>query len=75
MEDIEGDIKTHDNSYSIISPVKLDGSKTYLAWSRSCLLFIKARRLYGYITGEKQQPPVTDTTACGQWEAENSLVM
>ena len=74
MEDIKGDIKTHENSYSIISPVKLDGSKTYLAWSRSCLLFIKAWRLYKYLIGEKQQTPVTDI-AYDQWEVETSLVM
>ena len=74
MEDIKSEFRTHETSYGLISPVKLDGSKTYLAWSRSCLLFIKARRMYGYLTGEKRQPPETDPTF-GQWEAENFLVM
>lgn len=45
---------------SQISVVKLDGAGTYLAWSRSCLLLIKSRKLLGYITVEKKAPIVTD---------------
>ena len=56
-----------------ISPIKLDGSN-YLAWSRSCLLFIQARGLQGYITGKRQKPPVTDPTL-SQWEYKNFLII
>ncbi|KAK6930599.1 Retrotransposon Copia-like, N-terminal [Dillenia turbinata] len=62
-----------DNPSLQISPVKLDGTN-YLSWSRSCLLFIQARGLKGYVTGEKPKPTITDSTY-NQWEAENSLVM
>ncbi|KAK6944562.1 Protein of unknown function DUF1350, partial [Dillenia turbinata] len=41
---------------------------------KSCLLFIQARGLKGYVTGEKPKPAITDSTY-NQWEAENSLVM
>ncbi|KAK6927393.1 Retrotransposon Copia-like, N-terminal [Dillenia turbinata] len=61
-----------DNLSLQISPVKLDGTN-YLSLSRSCLLFIQARGLKGYVTGEKPKPAITDST-CNQWEAENSLV-
>ncbi|KAK6934023.1 Retrotransposon Copia-like, N-terminal [Dillenia turbinata] len=60
-----------DNPSLQISPVKLD-STNYLSWSRSCLLFIQARGLKGYVTGEKPKPAITDSTY-NQWEAENSL--
>lgn len=63
----------NDNPSLQISPIKLDG-QNYLAWSRSCLLFIKARGLYDYITGRKKRPAEEDPLL-GQWESENSLVM
>ncbi|KAK6921131.1 Retrotransposon Copia-like, N-terminal [Dillenia turbinata] len=62
-----------DNPSLQINLVKLDGTN-YLSWSRSCLLFIQARGLKGYVTGEKPKPAITDSTY-NQWEAENSLVM
>ncbi|KAK6918108.1 Retrotransposon Copia-like, N-terminal [Dillenia turbinata] len=62
-----------DNPSLQISPVKLDGTN-YLSWSRSCLLFIQARGLKGYVTGEKPKPAIIDSTY-NQREAENSLVM
>jgi hypothetical protein len=71
-------ILSGDNPSLNISPVKLDGSN-YLAWFRSCLLFIKARGLQGYITGDKKQPkakdPAMSDSTYNQWESENSLVM
>ena len=36
-----------------INPIKLHGNN-YLAWFQTCLLFIKARGLYGYIASEKR---------------------
>ncbi|XP_057996496.1 uncharacterized protein LOC131175840 [Hevea brasiliensis] len=62
-----------DNPSLQISPVKLDGTN-YLAWSRSCLLFIQARGLQGYITKDRKKPESTSSTY-SQWESENSLVM
>ncbi|XP_073282737.1 uncharacterized protein, partial [Primulina huaijiensis] len=61
---------TYDNPSLQISPVKLDGTN-YLAWSRSCLLFIQARGMQGYINGK-----ITSNRAdTSKWESENSLVM
>ena len=69
------DTKAMENSsLSQISAIKLDGAGTYLAWSRACLLFIKSRKMLGYITGDKKPPNVSDTTYA-QWDSENSLVM
>ena len=62
-----------DNPSLQISPVKLDGNN-YLAWSRSCLLFIKARGMQGYITGAKVKQAAVDPSF-NQWNSENSLVM
>ena len=56
-----------------ISPVKLDGTN-YLAWSRSCLLYIQARGLQGYVIGDKPKPASTDPML-DKWESQNSLVM
>ncbi|KAJ8749583.1 hypothetical protein K2173_026232 [Erythroxylum novogranatense] len=56
-----------------ISPVKFDGTN-YLTWSRSCLLFIKARGLQVYITDDSKRLDV-NTSDYNQWESENSLVM
>ncbi|GAV90976.1 UBN2_3 domain-containing protein [Cephalotus follicularis] len=66
-------VSISDNPSLQISPKKLDGQK-YLEWSRSCLLFIKARGLYDYLI-EKKKRPVSDDPLLGQWEYENSLVM
>ncbi|KAA3476736.1 ankyrin repeat domain-containing protein 2b [Gossypium australe] len=55
------------------SPVKLDGPN-YLAWSRSCLLFVKARGLQEYLIGKSSKPKITDSTF-SQWDSTNSLVM
>ena len=56
-----------------IDPVKLDRTN-YLAWTRSCLLFIQAKSLQGYFTGDKQKPEVTNPNY-NQVEFENFLVM
>src|SRR4051812_30152989 len=37
-----------------ISSTKLDGPKTYLVRSRQCIVSLKARRLMGYVTGDKK---------------------
>lgn len=49
---------------TLLFTTTLDG-QNYLVWSRSCLLFIKARGM---------QPEDTDPFL-PQWESENSLVM
>ncbi|KAJ7972159.1 Retrovirus-related Pol polyprotein from transposon TNT 1-94 [Quillaja saponaria] len=43
---------SNDNPSLQISLMKFDGNN-FLAWSRSCLLFIQARGLYGYVIGSK----------------------
>ncbi|KAJ7968090.1 Retrovirus-related Pol polyprotein from transposon TNT 1-94 [Quillaja saponaria] len=55
------------------SPMKFDGNN-FLAWSRSCLLFIQARGLYGYVIGSKSKPADGDPLL-ESWISENSLVM
>ena len=62
-----------DNPSLQISLVKLDGNN-YLAWSRSCLLFIKARGMQDYITSVKVKPVATDPLF-HQWDSENSLII
>ena len=62
-----------DNPSLQISPLKLDGTN-YLAWSRSCLLSIKARGLQGYINNGKRRPDDTNP-AVHKWDSENSLIM
>lgn len=57
----------NDNPYIQIRSIKLDGSASYLAWSRSALLFIKAHRLQGYINGEKSKPDIAAPTL-DQWD-------
>ncbi|KAK8260346.1 hypothetical protein V6Z12_D13G116500 [Gossypium hirsutum] len=49
-----------DNPSLQISPVKLDRNN-YLTWSRSCLLFIKACELQGYITGKTTKLELTNS--------------
>ncbi|KAF7812791.1 ankyrin repeat domain-containing protein 2b [Senna tora] len=56
-----------------ISMVKLDGARTYRAWSQTMLLFVKSRKLQDYLTGDKKQPSIFDANYT-QWEAKNSLV-
>jgi hypothetical protein len=57
---------------SLISLIKLDETN-YLAWSHSCLLFIKARRMYD--TSQKKVMPATNDLLLNRWNSENSLVM
>ncbi|KAJ7961445.1 Retrovirus-related Pol polyprotein from transposon TNT 1-94 [Quillaja saponaria] len=64
---------SNDNPSLQISPVKFDGNN-FLAWSRSCLLFIQARGLYGYVIGSKSKPANGDPLL-ESWISENSLVM
>ncbi|KAJ7950679.1 Retrovirus-related Pol polyprotein from transposon TNT 1-94 [Quillaja saponaria] len=64
---------SNDNPSLQISPVKFD-SNNFLAWSRSCLLFIQARGLYGYVIGSKSKPADGDPLL-EPWISENSLVM
>ena len=73
MADGKKVILNSDNPSLQISPIKLDGTN-YLAWSRSCLLFIKARGMQGYITGASKKPAANDDNF-NQWDSENSLVM
>lgn len=72
-EERKVNVPSSDNPSLQISPTKFDG-QNYLAWSRYCLLFIKARVLQGYINGSKKQPEDTDPSF-PQWDSENSLVM
>ncbi|KAJ7954402.1 Retrovirus-related Pol polyprotein from transposon TNT 1-94 [Quillaja saponaria] len=64
---------SNDNPSLQISPMKFDGNN-FLAWSRSCLLFIQARGLYGYVIGSKSKPADGDPLL-ESWISENSLVM
>ncbi|KAJ7961715.1 Retrovirus-related Pol polyprotein from transposon TNT 1-94 [Quillaja saponaria] len=64
---------SNDNPSLQISPMKFDGNN-FLAWSRSCLLFIQARGLYGYVIGSKRKPADGDPLL-ESWISENSLVM
>eukprot|EP00252_Welwitschia_mirabilis_P002409 TRINITY_DN1235_c0_g1_i6.p1 TRINITY_DN1235_c0_g1~~TRINITY_DN1235_c0_g1_i6.p1 ORF type:complete len:1428 (+),score=264.56 TRINITY_DN1235_c0_g1_i6:585-4868(+) len=66
-------LPSSDSASLLISPVKLDGTN-YLAWARSCTLFIKSRGLQGYINGKKRKPD-EDAAEFDQWDSENSLVM
>lgn len=66
-------IPSSDNPSLQFSLIKFDGTN-YLVWSRSCLLFIKARGLYGYITGTTTKPD-TSSSDFTKWDSENSLVM
>jgi hypothetical protein len=61
-----------DNPSPHISLIKLDETN-YLAWSHSCLLFIKARRMYD--TAQKKVMPATNDLLLNRWNSENSLVM
>lgn len=61
-----------DNPSPHISLIKLDETN-YLAWSHSCLLFIKARRMYD--TSQKKVMPATNDLLLNRWNSENSLVM
>src|SRR2546430_11718395 len=67
-------LSTSQNANALISSVKLDGPKTYLIWSRQCTVTLKARRLFGYVTGTKKQPSDEDPTY-EQWDEQNSLTM
>ncbi len=66
-------IMVNDTPSLQISPIKLD-RHNYLVWSRSCLLFIKAKGLYDYITYRGKRPPEEDS-ASSQWELKKSLIM
>lgn len=44
------------------------------SWSRSCLLFIKARGLYGFITGNTKKPDPSSSDF-NKWDFEKSLIM
>src|SRR3954467_7134277 len=67
-------LSTSQNANVPISSVKLDGPKTYLIWSRQCTVALKARRLFGYVTGTKKQPSDDDPTY-EQWDEQNSLTV
>src|SRR4051812_35059415 len=62
------------NANAPISSVKVDGSKTYLIWSRQCTVALKARILFGYVFGTKKRPLEDDSTY-DQWDEQNSLTM
>lgn len=66
-------IPSSDNPSLQISPIKFDGTN-YFAWSRSCLLFIKARGLYGFITGNTKKPDPS-SSEFNKWDFEKSLIM
>src|SRR4051812_3239092 len=62
------------NANAPISSVKLDGSKTYLIWSRQCTVALKAIKLFGYGTGSKKQP-LDEESNYDQWDEQNSMTM
>lgn len=68
-----GKIARSNNPSLQISPLKQDRTN-YLIWCRSCLLFIQARGLQGYIIGTKVRTALEDPNF-SRWESENSLIM
>lgn len=65
-------VATSSNNPSLqISPVKLDGNNLLITWAQFCLLFIKARGLQGYITGDARKP-VPNKPTFNQWDSKNS---
>ncbi|TYH94701.1 hypothetical protein ES332_A12G057400v1 [Gossypium tomentosum] len=74
MVDDKNIIATSFNNPSLqISPAKLN-ENNYLAWLRSCLLFMKVRGLRGYITGDTRKPASNNPTF-NQYDSKNSCVM
>lgn len=71
MVDDKNIIATGFNNPSLqISPVKLN-ENNYLVWLRSCLLFMKVRGLWGYITGDTRKPALNNPTF-NQYYSKNS---
>jgi len=54
--------------------IKLEGIKNYLAWSRSALLLLKAKKLEGFVNGEIAEPKNKASEKWKSWDATNSLV-
>jgi hypothetical protein len=54
--------------------IKLEGVKKYLAWSRSALRLLKAKRLEGYVKGDVVEPKDKLSAVWKDWDAINSLV-
>lgn len=67
-------VGTHGHNPSLqLSSTKLNGNN-YLAWSRACLLSVKASSMYGYLTGEISEPTTLGPDKC-KWISEDALVM
>ncbi|XP_078148100.1 uncharacterized protein LOC144543639 [Carex rostrata] len=53
--------------------LKLDGSATYLSWSRRVKRALSGRNLEGYLTGEKGEP-TKDSVEHNEWKTTHSLL-
>jgi hypothetical protein len=54
--------------------IKLEDINNYLAWSRSALLLLKAKKLEGFVNGEIAELKNKASEKWKSWDATNSLV-